>query len=92
MLLRMEKASRLRTENYTAASSEALRSVDYATGTGTLELEFIDGEVYHYYKVPAKYWGRIQEIISSGGSLGTYINQDFKAAVSRLNIDYRRIT
>jgi hypothetical protein len=92
MLLPPEKARRLGTGNYTRVSSEALRSVDYVPGSGTLELEFIDGAVYHYYKVPARYWERIGEIIASGESLGTYINQDFKAAVNELELDYRRIT
>ena len=91
MLLPAEKSTRLRTRNYSGVRSEALLSMDYRPQSRTLELEFIDGEVYHYYKVPDRYWRRIQEIAASGESLGTYINRDFKKEVDRLNIDYRRI-
>lgn len=82
---------RLMTKNHIRVDSSAVRSLDFAPRSRTLEVKFIDGEVYHYYKVPAKLWTQIKDVIASGQSIGTFVNQDVKAEVKRLDLDYRRI-
>ena len=84
-------AERLGTKNKVRVDSQAVRSIDYSPGSRTLEVVFIDGEVYHYYKVPARVWKEIQEVIESGGSVGTFVNLDVKAVVKELDLDYRRV-
>jgi hypothetical protein len=85
------RGERLMTDNYMHVNSQAVRSIDYSPKSKTMEVEFIDGEVYHYYKVPAGLWKRIQDVATDGGSVGTFVNQDVKAEVKKLDLDYRRI-
>lgn len=82
---------RLMTKNFVRVDSQALRSLDFASKSRTLEVEFIDGEIYHYYKVPAKLWTEIKDVLLSGQSIGTFVNQDVKALVKELDLDYQRI-
>lgn len=82
---------RLMTKNFVRVDSQALRSLDFAAKSRTLEVEFIDREIYHYYKVPAKLWTEIKDVLVSGQSVGTFVNQDVKALVKELDLDYRRV-
>jgi hypothetical protein len=82
---------RLMTKNFMRVDSQALRSLDFTGRSRTLEVEFIDGEVYHYYKVPAGLWAQIREAIASGESVGAFVNQQVKGRVKELDLDYRRI-
>lgn len=82
---------RLLSKNFVRVDSAALRSLDFTARSRTLEVEFIDGEIYHYYKVPAKLWTEIKDVLVSGQSIGTFVNQDVKALVKELDLDYRRI-
>lgn len=92
MLLPPKKSKRLHTANFLRVSSRAARSIDFDAGKGVIEIEFINGEVYHYYKAPRQLWDEILELIAAGDSLGTYLNQRFKAEVARMDIDYRIIS
>lgn len=85
------KGERLMTKNYLHVDSQAVRSLDFSPRSRTLEVEFIDREVYHYYNVPGRLWKQIREVIQAGGSVGTFVNQDVKAEVKRLGLNYRRI-
>ena len=91
MLLPPKKGKRLHTGNFLQVMSRAAISIDFDAGKRVIEIEFINGDVYHYYKVPQQLWTGILEVIAAGDSLGTYLNQHFKAEVARLDIDYRRI-
>lgn len=83
---------RLMTKNFIRVDSQALRSVDFTGRSRTLEVEFIDGEVYHHYQVPPVLWAQIREVIASGESVGAFVNQQVKGLVKELGLDYRRIT
>lgn len=60
--------------------------VNYYAGHHILEVQFIEGDVYHYTRVPAKVWKELVTIIKSGGSAGTYINKQIKP-----KYDYEKI-
>lgn len=67
----------------TCVSSSNLASVGYDASERILEIEFLNGSIYHYYNVPsALYHG-----LMSAGSHGGYLNQFIKKAGYR----YRRI-
>jgi KTSC domain len=87
----MPDGRRLNSKNFRRVESDAIRSIDYMEGRA-IEIEFINGDVYHYFKAPKRLWTKMQQIIKSGDSLGTYVNQDFKSEVKRLDLDYRKIS
>lgn len=87
MQLEPVKGKKLSTANQTYVSSSAVRSIDYSVSTETLELEFINNQVYHYYNVPKQVWEKTINVIKTGKSLGAFVNEEIKA----LDIDYRKI-
>lgn len=91
MMLPPKKGKRLGTENFLRVDSRAARSIDFAARERTIEIEFINGDVYHYYKAPPQLWAQITGIVEAGMSLGTFLNQEFKREVKRLDINYRRV-
>ena len=81
------EGKKLSTTNQTYVSSSALRSIDYSTSTEILELEFINNQVYHYYKVPRNVWEKTMDVVKTGKSLGTFVNEEIR----NLDLDYRKI-
>lgn len=87
MQLEPMKGTKLSTTNQTYVSSSAVRSIDYSVSSETLELEFINNQVYHYYKVPKQVWEKTIDVVKTGKSLGTFVNEEIK----NLDLDYRKI-
>ena len=62
--------------NRTPVTSSHVASVGYDPKTMTLEVEFKNGSIYHYFDVPeAVYRGLL-----SASSVGTYLNQNIKGS------------
>ena len=87
MQLEPVKGKKLSTTNQTYVSSSAVRSIDYSMSSETLELEFINNQVYHYYNVPKQVWEKTMDVVKTGKSLGTFVNEQIK----NLDVDYRKI-
>lgn len=81
------EGKKLSTTNQTYVSSSAVRSIDYSTSSETLELEFINNQVYHYYKVPKTVWEKTMDVVKMGKSLGTFVNEEIRS----MDLDYRKI-
>ena len=62
--------------NRTPVRSSHLKSVGYDSTAQTLEVEFSDGDIYHYYNVPT----HIHAGLMSAFSKGTFLNQRIKEA------------
>ena len=60
--------------------------VNYDAGRHILEVQFIEGDVYHYLDVPAHVWKELESEIKTGGSSGTYVNKQIKP-----NYKYKKI-
>jgi hypothetical protein len=75
----MGKQHRLNTKNavYTAQSGTT-RMINYDPAKQVLEVQFIEGDVYHYQHVPKKLWEEYLNIVQSGGSSGTFVNKVIK--------------
>lgn len=87
MELETKNALRLETDNFRFVNtSEAVQSLDYSKRLKILEVEFINGGVYHYLNVSNDTWKQLQETIEDGESLGAYINASIKA-----NHDYYKL-
>jgi hypothetical protein len=55
--------------------SSNVASVGYDPATSTLEIEFTNGDIYHYLSVPVHHF----EALTSGvGSVGRYLNSKVK--------------
>lgn len=52
--------------------------INYQKEKQILEVEYTGGRVYHYHRVPQEIWNEYVEIIKTGGSSGTYVNQQIK--------------
>ncbi|HEX6192282.1 MAG TPA: KTSC domain-containing protein [Chitinophagaceae bacterium] len=87
MQLEPIQGRKLSTTNQTYVSSSAVRSIDYSVSTETLELEFINNQVYHYYNVPKQVWEKTMDVVKMGKSLGTFVNEEIR----NLDVDYRKI-
>jgi hypothetical protein len=62
----------------TPVSSSNIASIGYDAATRTLEVEFNDGSVYHYFGVPqSEYAG-----LMAAGSHGSYLAQHIKGSYS----------
>lgn len=58
----------------TPVSSSNIRSIGYDPATQTLEVEFLNGGIYHYHGVPpAEY-----QALMAAASHGTYLNAHIK--------------
>ena|SRR5215213_7665480 len=87
MQLETKNALRLETDNFRFVNtSEAVQSLDYSKRLKILEVEFINGGVYHYLNVSQDTWKELQGTIESGESLGAYVNSTVKA-----NHDYYKL-
>jgi hypothetical protein len=75
----MAKQHQLNRKNavYTAQSGTT-RMVNYDQKKQVLEVQFIEGDVYHYQHVPKELWKEFLAIIQSGGSSGTFVNKVIK--------------
>ena len=68
--------------NRTPVTSSNVASVGYDSNSMTLEVEFINGSVYHYFDVP-----EIQYLDLMGApSVGTYLNQHIKGSYRYLKV------
>jgi len=61
--------------NRTSVQSSNVASIGYDPGTLTLEVEFTNGAVYHYFDVPEVEY---QNLIGAE-SVGSYLNQNIKS-------------
>ena len=58
----------------TAVRSRDIAIVGYDAETGTLEIAFRAGGVYHYFGVPEE----VYKVLMSASSQGTYFEQEIK--------------
>jgi hypothetical protein len=63
-------------------NSTSIRSIGYDESAKTLEVKFIDGDVYQYFKVPEK----IYHELLTADSIGAYLNKEIKG-----KFEYRKI-
>ncbi|HEX2787812.1 MAG TPA: KTSC domain-containing protein [Ignavibacteria bacterium] len=63
-------------------NSTSVRSIGYDEATKTLEVKFIDGDVYQYFKVPEK----IYLDLLTASSIGAYLNKEIKG-----KFEYRKM-
>ena len=61
-----------------SVNSLSLASVGYDLGSETLEIEFKNGGIYHYYNVPAF----MHERLMAADSRGKFFNAEIKEAYS----------
>lgn len=59
-------------------NSTSVRSIGYDEATKTLEVKFIDGDVYQYFKVPQK----VYLDLLTAESIGAYLNKEIKGTYS----------
>jgi len=62
----------------TSVESEAMRSVGFHEGT--LEIEFIQGDVYRYFDVPSEVYEALMRAESHGAFLSNSIRDRFRFA------------
>jgi hypothetical protein len=62
---------------YTPGSGTTIM-VNYDAGRHILEVQFIEGDLYHYLDVPPRVWTKLVQEIKSGGSSGTFVNKEIK--------------
>ena len=60
--------------------------IDYSARKKILEVEFVNGQIYHYHEVESVVWEEYQIIIKSGGSSGIYVNTKIKPRYKYLRI------
>ena len=84
----MGKQHRLNRKNavYTAQSGTT-RMINYDDNRQILEVEFIDGDVYHYLHVPASIWNTYRSLIKAGESSGKFVNKEIKLQYKYIKID-----
>ena len=58
-------------------SSSHIGSIGYDSGSETLEVEFLDGAIYHYYNVPENMYEEFLNSDSKGRFLNTYIKGQY---------------
>ena len=52
--------------------------INYDMTSHILEVQFIEGDVYHYLHVPPKVWKEYEVVVKTGGSSGTFVNKKIK--------------
>jgi len=57
-----------------AVSSSSLRSIGYQSRTSTLEVEFVNGGVYRYKRVPQA----VVDALMKAESLGAFFNENVR--------------
>jgi hypothetical protein len=62
---------------YTPRSGTTIM-VNYDAGSRILEVQFIEGDLYHYLDVPPRVWKGLVAEIKNGGSSGAYVNKTIK--------------
>jgi hypothetical protein len=62
----------------TPVASKTIRSVGYDADTGTLEVEFLNGGLYHYQNVHELDWKRLMRAESKGKFLNSFIKPIYK--------------
>jgi hypothetical protein len=73
----MKKRLNRKNAIYTA-NSGTTRMINYEDVHHILEVEFVDGDIYHYLKVPADLWNDYKSVVSSGKSSGGFLNLRIK--------------
>lgn len=58
--------------------SGTTENLNYCNKTRVLEVEFKNGDVYHYKKVETEVWKEYKNEVLSGGSSGTFVNKKIK--------------
>jgi len=61
--------------NRTPVSSSNLASVGYDPATNTLEVEFLNGSIYHYFNVPPSIYSGLMSASSHGSYLDQYVKK-----------------
>lgn len=61
--------------NRTPVSSSNLRSIGYDSGTGTLEVEFLNGGIYSYSGIPATAYAGLMAASSHGSYFDAHIKK-----------------
>jgi hypothetical protein len=65
-----------------AVQSQAIASVGYDQATNVLELEFVEGDVYQYFLVPASVYRELMAADSLGNFFRLHVRDRY---------DYRRL-
>lgn len=82
---------RLSTKNFRKVRSHAVASIDYNPKARIIEIEFKEGEVYHYLNTRKTEWNTIIAFAGKGEGLGAYINQVFKEPYNRGERKYYKL-
>lgn len=64
--------------NTTPVKSSNIRSIGYDMENEVLEIQFLDGSVYHYFEVPLYEYDSIMEASSHGKYLAQYIKGNYR--------------
>lgn len=73
------KSRRLHTPNVVKTpNSGTTLLIDYSENRRTLEVEFINRQVYQYKKVEPEVWKEYRDVVLSGGSSGNFVNTRIK--------------
>ena len=59
-------------------NSRAIASLGYDAATRTLEIEFVDGDVYDYFEVPAELYHLFRHANSLGGFFAHQVRERFR--------------
>jgi hypothetical protein len=81
----------LHTKNFRRVTSKAITGIDYNAKAKIIEVEFKDGEVYHYLNAQIREWDKMMEFADKKKGLGAYINQVFKEPYKRGKIKYYKL-
>ena len=83
----MKKHTRLSKKNalYTPRSS-ATNMINYSKSSRTLEVEYKDGDVYHYFEVEPEKWEEYRDCVLKGGSSGIFVNTEIKKHYEEMQI------
>jgi hypothetical protein len=64
--------------NRTTVQSSNIRSIGYDMENETLEIQFNDGSIYHYFEVPLYEYDGIMEASSHGKYLAQHIKDSYR--------------
>ena len=71
---------------YTAKSGTT-KMINYDRSRQILEVQFIEGDIYHYLHVPEKIWKDFLKEVKAGGSSGTFVNKIIKPVYKFIKIE-----
>jgi len=84
----MKKNERLSRRNavYTPGST-ATNMINYSETSLKLEVEYVDGDVYHYLEVEPEKWEEYRDWVAQGKSSGEFVNKYIKPFYEQRRIE-----